>query len=122
MKTAWESELAEFLTELSAVQAESLAVLTRKRELLVAADTAGLAEIGTREQVLIERLQACLDRRGQLLDQAADDGLPSDSIRSLTAALPDGQGGSLAGEVRQSSRRARLLEHHSLTNIVGIQS
>ena len=50
MTTAWESEFAKFLTDLSAVQAESLEIAHRKRELLVAADSEGLAEIAEREK------------------------------------------------------------------------
>jgi len=121
MKTAWESELARLLTDLSAVQEESLEILTKKRELLVAADTEGLSEIGQREEKLVERLQGCLEHRQRLLGRAADEGLPSDSIRSLAAVLPDGEKGPLAGRVDQARRHARLLEHHSLTNWVLVQ-
>jgi hypothetical protein len=121
MKTAWESELAKFLTDLSAVQAESLEILSRKRELLVAADAEGLTEIAGRERALIDRLQGCLEHRRQLLDWAADDGLPSDSVRSLSAALPRQEARPLAGRIDAAARRARLLQHHSLTNWVLVQ-
>ncbi|OHB85816.1 MAG: hypothetical protein A2V98_12850 [Planctomycetes bacterium RBG_16_64_12] len=121
METAWESELATFLTQLSAVQDESLEILTRKRQLLVAADTAGLADVAKREEALIEKLQGCLARRGQLLEQAAGEGLPSESIRSLTAALPDRAKRELTDQVNQAARRTRLLQHHSLTNWVLVQ-
>ena len=121
METAWDSELAKFLTDLSAVQDESLEVLTRKRQLLVAADTEGMAEVAKREQVLIERLQECLRKREELLGRAADEGLPSESIRSLTTALPDSERAKLTDQVNQAAARARLLEHHSLTNWVLVQ-
>jgi hypothetical protein len=121
MKTAWESELAEFLTDLSAVQAESLEILSRKRALLVAGNAGELAGLAERENALIERLQGCLDRRQQLLARAAEDGLPSDSIRSLSAALPSQQKRQLAGPLADAARRARLLEHQSLTNWVLVQ-
>jgi len=121
MKTAWESELAEFLTDLSAVQSESLEILSRKRALLVAGDSEGLASLAERENTLIERLQHCLDRRQQLLARAEEDGLPSDSIRSLSAALPSQQRRQLAGPLGDAARRARLLEHQSLTNWVLVQ-
>lgn len=121
MKTAWESELAEFLTDLSAVQAESLEILSKKRELLVAADTEGLSEITKREEAVIERLGACLQRRQELLGRAAEDGLPSDSIRSLSAALPTQNKGPLSAQIQQSARHAQLLRHHSLTNWVLVQ-
>ncbi|MHC4406816.1 MAG: hypothetical protein ACYTG0_44925, partial [Planctomycetota bacterium] len=67
MQTTWESELAGFLTRLSAAQDESLEILSKKRELLVAADTQGLADVQAREQALIERLQECLRQREDLL-------------------------------------------------------
>lgn len=121
METAWESDLVGFLTQLSAVQDESLAILTKKRQLLVAADTQGLADLGTQEQKLIEKLQECLQRREALLKRAAEEGLPSDSIRSLAAALPGTSSETLAGQTREATRRARLLEHHSLTNWVLVQ-
>lgn len=121
METAWESELASFLTHLSAVQAESLELLTEKRRLLVAADTEGLAEVTKREDTLIEKLRECLSRRKQLLDRAAEEGLPSESIRSLTAALPDDEKQALSDQAREAAGRARLLRHHSLTNWVVVQ-
>jgi len=121
METAWESELAEFLTDLSAVQDETLEILTTKRQLLVDADTGGLADIAQREQVAIEKLQGCLKRREELLRRAAQEGLPSESIRSLTAALPDHEKRELTNPVKQAVGRARLLGHHSLTNWVLVQ-
>ena len=121
METAWESELASFLTELSAVQDESLEILTTKRELLVAADVDGLAEVTRREQGLIERLQGCLERRAELLERAGQEGLPSESIRSLAAALPDGEKKELTDQLNEATGRTRLLRHHSLTNWVLVQ-
>ena len=121
MDTAWESELAKFLTELSAVQDESLEILTKKRESLVAADTEALNAVGKQEEKLIERLQECLKRREELLGRAAQEGRPSDSIRSLTATLPDHEKEGLADQVSQAVSRARLLEHHSLVNWVLVQ-
>ena len=121
METSWESELANFLTDLSNVQGESLDVLARKRELLAKAETEGLAAIGEEEENLIQKLQACLRRREELLKRADDEGLPSDSLRSLTAALPDREKTELADRVNQAAGRARLLQHHSLTNWVLVQ-
>lgn len=121
METAWESELAKFLTDLSAVQTESLQVLTRKREALAAWDSEALRDVGKREEGLVENLQKCLQRRKQLLKKAAQEGLPSGSIRSLTAALPGESPKQLADQLDQATGRARLLRHHSLTNWVLVQ-
>jgi flagellar biosynthesis/type III secretory pathway chaperone len=121
METAWESELAGFLTELSAVQDESLEILTTKRDLLVAADGDGLAQLARREQALIDKLQGCLERRAKLLERAANEGLPSESIRSLAAALPDEEKKELSDQLNEATGRARLLRHHGLTNWVVVQ-
>ncbi len=121
METAWESELASFLTELSSVQEESLQTLTAKRQLLVSPDVEGLAEVARREEALIERLQACLERRAELLRRAAKEGLPSQSLRSLAAALPDQNQKELSAPLRETAERTRLLRHQSLTNWVLVQ-
>lgn len=118
MKTNWESELATFLTDLSTVQGESLEVLARKRHALAQADTDALAAIQADEEVLMERLRQCLTRREQLLTRAADQGLPSDSIRSLAGELARPDNPEMVDQVSQTTQRARLLQHHSLTNWV----
>jgi hypothetical protein len=121
MDTAWESELAELLSDLLAAQDELIDVLTKKRRLLVKLDTQGLAAIGQQEQDLIERLEQCLRRREDLLGRAAAEGLPSNTIRSLTAALPRQQRGELGNQVKLANARSRLLQHHSLVNWVLVQ-
>jgi hypothetical protein len=118
MEMAWESELAGFLTELLDVQEETLQVLTRKREALAAVDTARLAELAYDEDGVIARLERCLARREELLRQAAGEGLPSDSIHSLSSALPGPKRRNLAHQLNEATGRARLLRHHSLVNWV----
>ena len=115
---SWESELAALLAALSSSQDELLQLLAEKRELLVRNDVPGLAAIQPREQQLIERLQSCHDRRLSLLAQAAQEGLPGDSIRALSAALPGGASRAMRDQIQQAQARARLLQHHSLTNWV----
>lgn len=121
MDTAWESELAGLLTGLLAVQDELIDVLTRKRQSLVAADPEGLAATSQREQALIERLQACVEQREALLVRAGAEGIPSDSIQSLAASLPRGRREEIGSQVKLAKARARLLQHHSLTNWVLFQ-
>ena len=118
METSWESEVASLLTDLLAVQDELLATLSRKRELLVEADTDGLAAVGQQEQQLIGSLQKCLQRREQLLARADREGLPSASILALSRAIPQDKPGQLDQRVRLANSRARLLKHHSFTNWV----
>ncbi len=119
--TAWESELAGFMTDLSKVQDETLEVLSRKRECLANVDAEGLAALASREEQLMNRLQECLQRRSDLLDQADQQGLPATSIGALAKALPSGQQGDLGEQVKQANGRTRLLRHHSLTNWVLVQ-
>ncbi len=119
--TAWESELADFMNDLSNVQNETLEVLTKKRECLAKVDTEGLAAVGAREEELIKRLQECLRRRAELLEKADQQGLPASSIGELAKALPSGQRGELGERVRQANGRTRLLRHQSLTNWVLVQ-
>lgn len=121
METSWESELAALLTDLLAVQDELLKILARKRDLLASADTDGLAAMAAEEERLIESLQGCLNRRGQLLERARAEGLPSTNVRTLAEALPREQRGKMGEQVKLARSRARLLQHHSLTNWVLVQ-
>jgi hypothetical protein len=121
MRTSWEPELAKLLKDLLAVQDELLAILARKRELLVASDAAGLAALGPEEERIAAALQQWVERREALLVRAGQEGLPNGSIRALATALPREQQGRLDGSVRTVASRARLLRHQSLTNWVVIQ-
>lgn len=121
METAWETEVAALLTELSATQDEVLDVLACKRRCLLAADTDGLQSLEARECGVIARLEACQLRRAELLHKAQAEGLPHDSIRSLTASLPTSGKRELARRVDDAARRASMLSHESLTNWVLVQ-
>jgi hypothetical protein len=121
MDTALDTELATYLQNLSAVQDKTLDVLVRKRQMLIASDTAGLTALGEEEARLVESLQECLDRREELLDRGRQEGLPADSLRSLCAKLPGQTKSDLSYRFRLASHRARLLQHQSLTNWVLVQ-
>lgn len=121
MTSHWEEELAALLAELSTAQEELLSVLALKREMLVANDVEGLVAIQDREGELIVRLQQCHDRRAELLRHAADQGLPCDSLRSLTTAVDESNRSSFERQVMENSARARLLQHHGLTTWVLVQ-
>jgi flagellar biosynthesis/type III secretory pathway chaperone len=115
---AWDSELAEMLSELSATQDELLAVLGEKRRRMAAGTTDGLDEVQHREQRVLERLEQCHERRMALLEKASDAGLPSDSIRSLAASLPADRRGDLGERVKTATNRMHLLRHQSIANWV----
>jgi hypothetical protein len=119
--TAWDTEILSLLNELSAVQSDLLELLVEKRKLLAAGDRDRLAPIGLREQSLVDRLTACQQRRQSLLDRAASEGLPSDSIHSLAQRAPSENARALRLGVDDARRRARLLQHQSLTNWVLVQ-
>ncbi len=113
----WEAELAAFLDELSAVQGELLDLLSAKRKRLAVADLDGLAALGPRELELGARLEACQERRTQLLKSAQSQGLAGDSLQSLHAGMPSHQA-AVQKNVRLTAARSRLLQQESLANWV----
>ena len=120
---ALEADIASLLGELADVQRDLLDVLTRKRSLIAAGDPGapGFADSADGEQQLMARLEACMSRRQQLLAQAATEGLPADSIRSLSGSLGPKGRDRLRPEVEQAQHRSRLLQHECLTNWVLVQ-
>jgi hypothetical protein len=116
MQTTWESQIARLLTDVSAVQDEIFKILDKKRELLLKKDLEGLNALVPEDENLVLRLRTCLKRREELLAQAQREGMPGDSVRSLTGALPPDRQGDLPQRLLQTSARARLLQNQSLTN------
>jgi hypothetical protein len=121
MSENWESEIGSLLEELADVQRELLEALHEKRRILASNDHEGLTAMATREQALVDRLQSCHERRQQLLNRASEEGLPSDSIRSLSSRLPVESRGRMQASIREAADRSRLLQHQSLTNWVLVQ-
>lgn len=121
MDINWESELAALLERLAASQNSLLALLSRKHDLLLQRDHSALAALAPEEELLCAELQACHDHRQQLLDQAAEAGLPADSIRSLTESLPQESAQTLQQPLDESNRRSHLLRHNSLSQWVVVQ-
>ena len=114
----WEQELATLLGELSSVQDELLAVLIAKKDCLAGAELEALADLQVRELALGERLQACHQRRGELLAVAKEQNLPGDSLGQLAATLPARQRDKLGKKVKESQAQMRLLQNQSITNWV----
>lgn len=117
----WEQELGELLALLSSTQGELLVLLSEKRELLVQGDLHGLAAIQPREEAIAAQLQICQLRREELLGRAAEEGLPNESLHSLTQALPNQASPKIRASINEAELRTRLLRHHSLTNWVLVQ-
>src|SRR5687768_804663 len=121
MNDAWETDITSLLAELSDVQSTLLEVLTEKRKILATGDHAALVAMSQREEHLIERLQACHDRRHELLAHADSEGLPADSIGALSGSLPPASRDRMQASIRETANRTRLLQHQSLTNWVLVQ-
>jgi flagellar biosynthesis/type III secretory pathway chaperone len=121
MNDNYESEIGALLTELADVQSGLLSALSEKRQLLASGDVDALAAIGGREQELASRLQACHERRQELLARADSDGLPADSIESLSDRLPSSSRERVQASIREAANRTQLLRHQSLTNWVIVQ-
>ena len=121
MNDTWESDIAGLLAELADVQSALLGVLGEKRQVLATGQHESLAALAGREQELADRLQACHDRRQQLLARAEAEGVPADSIRSLGDRLPAECRGRIQTGIREAADRSRLLQHQSLTNWVLVQ-
>ena len=121
MDDSYESEIGALLAELADVQRALLGVLNEKRTLLMAADLDALTAIASREETLAVRLQACHERRQQLLARANADGLPADSIQSLSDRLPASSRQNVQASIREAANRSQLLRHQCLTNWVVVQ-
>jgi hypothetical protein len=114
----WDNEFAALLDELSTVQTEMLAVLNQKRQLLASVDATGLEAVQPAEAALVQRLQACQDRRQLLLQQATSEGRPAKNLRQLAQLLPNDQRRSFEPRVKTAQMQAKLLQNQALTNWV----
>jgi hypothetical protein len=112
----WEQELAQLLSDLSNVQTELLELLEEKRRFMARSEIDGIHALQERERQLGQRLQACQDRRGDLLALAAKQGLPHDSLKELASSLKEGRRGQMQKTVQDSSLRMRTQQLQSLTN------
>ena len=93
--TNWESEILDLLNELTAAQDEMLSLLSRKRQVMAEGQSPEAIAVQPEEAELCDRLLACHSRRHALLEQAASDGLPHDSIQDLVQSLPSRPPGEL---------------------------
>ena len=121
MDINWETELSELLGRLSVAQQQLLSLITKKGELLSKRDHQGLAELMPQEESLCAELQACYQRRQELLAEAEAVGLPADSIQSLAESLPAENAKPFEKPLQDSVERSRLLRHHSIAQWVVVQ-
>src|SRR5262249_34529075 len=85
------------------------------------ADFSSMTDLVPREEQVLGRLQRCQSRRGELLERAKGEGLPSNDLRTLTTAIPGPRRRELERRTHEAGERARLLAHQSLTNWVVVQ-
>src|SRR5687767_1531980 len=121
MSKAWENDLADFLTRLSTAQSELLDLLLKKRECLVHADAAGLTALQSEEAAIVARLEECQVRRLELLEQAAEQGAPTANLRVAASTLVGTNRRETQQRLDEAASKARILQHHSLTNWVVTQ-
>ena len=93
-------------------------MLTLKRDYLAKSDLQAMQSLSDREEQLAAWLQQCHQRRQHLLELSAQTGVPSASIRQLTASMPPGRRSPLEKQVEAVSSKLRMLQHQSLTNWV----
>jgi len=116
--TGWEQELGDLLAELTTVQSELLSVLNAKREAVGRGDIQAVDALRPRAEQLLNQLQAFQDRRAQLLQSAAEQGLPSSSLSKLATHATPSQRSKLGKQVKESAARMRLVQHQCLANWV----
>jgi hypothetical protein len=88
---------------------------------MIGHDTAAMAAVQPREEELGRRLQACHDRRRDLLARAEREGLPAASVGQLATAIAPDERQHWRQEVQQTAQSLRLLQHECLTNFVFAQ-
>lgn len=121
MNDSWEGDIGGLLGELAEVQTALLGTLSEKRTLLAAGDHVALMAMAGREQELAARLQGCHERRQELLALADAEGLPADSIQSLSEQFPAPSRERMNASIREAAHRTKLLQHQSLANWVLVQ-
>lgn len=113
-----ENQLATFLEELTVVQDELLEVLAAKRDRIAENDIAGATRLQPQAESLCDRLQACHDRRTELLAESTKSNSKPRTLGELAASLSSGKTSELTKKVQDASSRTRLLQHQSLANWV----
>ena len=121
MTPHWEQDVVGVVNELTTVQEDLLRLLSRKRQYLRAGDVDGMLSLKDDEHSIAERLQALHQRRGRLLEQAAQAGLPGDSMQSLLGAVASPTEQDWGRKLDQAAQRSRLLQHQSLSQWVVVQ-
>lgn len=114
----WDSQLASLLQDLSSVQGDLLAVLAEKRRVILSGEAPALPSLQTRETDIVQRLDACHQRRRTLLSQAQASGLPSNSLTDLAKRVSPGAASTASRDLKAVGLNMRKLQSESLSNWV----
>ena len=117
----WRKQLEQFLEETLQAQKDCAALLERKRELFAKNDLAEIGEFSKDEHLAVESLKQCLGNREKLLQYAAAEGLPSQSIESLAKAVVPYSDDEFFTLLRAVQYESQLLRQHNITNWVVTQ-
>ncbi|MCA9262090.1 MAG: flagellar export chaperone FlgN [Planctomycetales bacterium] len=118
---SWESELASLLESLSTAQDGLLSLLAKKREHIVRGDHQSLAGLAAEEQRLSAELEACHQRRQQLLTEAESAGIACKSLHDVGAALPRAAASTARAAIESSRQKAELIRHECFAQWVAVQ-
>lgn len=116
--SGWRKQLTDFLESISRSQKETIALLERKHERFKTNDLAAIAEMAKEEQAATERMKQCLTEREKLLQYAAAEGLPAQTIELLARAVVPYTDEEFFALLDTVKRQTQLLRQHNITNWV----
>jgi flagellar biosynthesis/type III secretory pathway chaperone len=114
----WDCQIAGLLQDLSQVQGDLLTVLAEKRQVILRGDAPALNCLAERETDIMRRLEACHQRRGDLLSKAQGSGLPASSLTDLARRVSGAANSKNERELQAASQNLRKLQSESLSNWV----
>jgi hypothetical protein len=109
-------EIKQFLHDLEVTQGALAALQNEKQAAMVGANPDELLRLAAAEGDLSKRLQALLKRRGIILQRAAQQGFPSDSLLTLVSATAGNERQALTARMERARLTAARLRQQSWTH------
>jgi hypothetical protein len=106
-------EVTQFLTALEAAQEELLSVYKSRRAAMTAARAAQMQQLAEAESKITAELQKHLAERQRILEEAARNGYPSDSVLSLVSAIAGSEREELEERIVRSRLRSEKIRKES---------
>ena len=119
--THWRKQIANFLEETLQAQKDCAALLESKRELFAKNDLTAIGELSNDEYAAAERLKKCLAEREKLLQYAAAEGLPCQSIETLAKTVVPYSDDEFFALLRSVQYESQLLRQRNMANWVVTQ-